>query len=556
VLGIVLSASLLSLSPAGDGQEPPPGLVLVKGGKTKIGSTPDEIEKIVLVREELRNAVAGETPQHVEEVRDFYLMPTEVTNEQYAEFVKATRAKPPRSWGVKALLTGQAAFLDEQGKAKQEAKAAGKPFEAKVFEPELWWEEHWKEAQWEIPPEEATFPVVFVNYAEAQRYARWAGLRLMTELEYQRAARGDSERVYPWGNEWDDKKYCQSLHIGKDLAAPVGSYPEGAVDGIFDLAGNVWEWTASPFNQFPGYKALRFQDKKKRPIECFAPFDPNQRVIVSGSFQMDKVGVRLTTRKNADRVQSTNALGFRCAASTVPGQDMAQWDIDQELKLSTLGHDSQLDPLHAFTLRRWTTTTGKVQVPGYAIVTGFEQILACPVESIRGSSPTDLAATTVKEGPAFVGFIEVPRPLVHPELDAGIYFVAWRGAGKLEVKEPEPKQGIYLGGQDQEAQPLTEIPGFVAEKDCYIFFSQDGVPQVAFEAPPVTAERMREYGSIKSEPFVPPDPKTLPKDAPPPTPIDTLRFTFAVASATSKAKGLIFDLPLKVAPGTYDSSWK
>jgi len=562
LLGIALASSLLSLAPFQDAKVVPPGLVLVKGGKTKIGTTVDDVEKMVLAKEELRNAVAGETPQFTLPIDDFYLMPTEVTNEQYAEFVKATKAKPPRSWGVKALQAGQAAFLEEQGKAKQEAKAAGKPFENKTFDAEAWWEANWKDAQWEIPASEFGHPVVFVNYADASAYARWAGLRLMTEFEFQRAARGDSARPYPWGDAWDDKKYCHSVHIGKDVPAAVGSYPEGAVDGIFDLAGNVWEWTASPFNAYPGYKAVKVK-AQKRVIECLAPFDPDQRVTLSGSFQMDKLGVRVTTRRPTDRDQSTNALGFRCAASVATeekasGYDMASWAIDRQLKLAVLG-DAELLPEQAQALRHWTTSEGKVKLAGYGVISGYEHVLGCGVKDVKALTTNDLSTLTEKGGPLFVGFIDVPRPLKQPEIDAGLYFVAWRAAGKLEAPKPEApekKEGMALGrSQDPDAVPLDQLPGFVAEKDCFLFYSADGTPQVALEAPPTVIGKY-EASSIRVEPFVAPDPKTLPKDAPPPVPLDTLRFRFVLQSASSKAKAVVFDLPLKVAPGAFDGSWK
>jgi formylglycine-generating enzyme required for sulfatase activity len=549
VLGIALSFPLALLA-APQAAATPPGLVVVKGGKTKFGSTEQEIEPLVLAHEELRHVLAAQTPQFTDDVEDFFLMPTEVTNEQYAEFVKATGAKPPRSWGQKALLAGQAAFADEIGKARQEAKAAGKPFEAKKFDPEKWWDDNWKDAEWEIPQAELAHPVVFISYAEAQRYSRWAGLRLMSEFEYQRAARADTARAYPWGDAWDDKKYCQSLHIGKDLAARVGTFPEGAANGIFDLSGNVWEWTASPFTAYPGHKTLKFK-AKKREIECLAPFDPNQRVIVSGSYQMDKIGVRVATRMNTDRSQSTSALGFRCAASTVPGQDAARWIIDQDLNLSVLGNEAELAPSLTATMRRWTSVPGTAGVQGYAVITGYEHVLACPRSELRAASPSELATITTKDGPLQIGILEVPLPMKGPELDAGVFFIAWRGAGKLpEVKVEKDKQGIAVQGQESGQHPLLEVPGFTPEKDCYLFYSADGTPQVALEAPPVLSEKMR-ASEIKVEPFVPPDPKTLPKDAPPPTPIDTLRVTLVVQSASSKSKGFVFDLPIKVAPDAY-----
>ncbi|MEQ1892241.1 MAG: SUMF1/EgtB/PvdO family nonheme iron enzyme [Planctomycetota bacterium] len=564
MLGIALASSLLALAPLQDGQTPPPGLVLVKGGKTKIGTTVDDVEKMVLAKEELRNAVAGETPQFPKDVESFYLMPTEVTNEQYSEFVKVTKAKPPHSWAPKKeLQAAQAAYLDEQGKLKQEAKAAGKPFDSKKWDAEAWWDANWKEQAWEIPAGEHGHPVTFVNYADASAYARWAGLRLMSEFEFQRAARGDSARAYPWGDNWDDKKFCHSVHIGKDVAAPVGSYPDGAVDGIFDLAGNVWEWTASPFNAFPGYKAIKVK-AQKRTIECLAPFDPDQRVTLSGSFQMDKLGVRVTTRRPTDRDQATNALGFRCAA-TVPsdkamaGFDMANWIISKELKLAVLG-DAELQPERALALRRWTTAEGKVKVASYAVISGYEHILGCPVKDVKALTTNDLSALTEKNGPLFVGFIDVPRPLKQPEIDAGIYYVAWRAAGKLDANkpaEPEKKQGIELRNllQDPAATPLDQIPGFVADKDCFVFYSADGTPQVALEAPPTVVGKY-EPSTLAVEPFVAPDPKTLPKDTPPPVPMDTVHFKFVLQSASSKAKAVWFDLPLKVAPGAFDSSWK
>lgn len=557
MLGIALLTSFLALSAP---QEAPPGLVLVKGGKTKVGSNADQIEKVILAREELRNTLVSQTPQHTVQVDDFYLMPTEVTNEQYAEYVTATKVKPPRSWGAKALLAGQAAFLEEQGKAKQEAKAAGQNFVTKIFDPELWWDENWKDVPWEIPQAELAHPVVFVNYADAQHYARWAGLRLMTEFEFQRAGRGDTGRDFPWGDDWDDKKYCQSLHIGKDQSVPVGSFPDGAVNGIYDLSGNVWEWTSSPYTEYPGYKPLRLNVKgQKRVIDCVAPFDPNQRVLVSGSYQVENFGVRIATRMNSDRNQSTSALGFRCAASYFDkkpniGADAASWIIADDLVMSTLG-DTQLAPPNSTILRKWTSKPGTAKVKGYAVITEYQHLLACPRENVRATTVNDLTTTTAKEAPIFIGFIDVPRPMEHPLLDAGSYFIAWRGAGKLPEAEEAEKQGIEFGGAQEEETPFHKVTGFNPDKDSFIFYSRDGRPQAAIEAPPIAIEKYHD-STIKIEPFVPPDPKKLPKDAPPPRQVDTLRFQIVVPSSVSTSKGVTFDLPIEVKMGTYDSSWK
>ncbi len=557
-----LLLALFALPPA---QEGPPGLVPVPGGKTRMGSKVEQVEPLIQAREDLAWSLAGETPQFTADVSDFFLMPTEVTNEQYAHFVRASGARPPRSWGEKALEAGRLAFLDQQGQRKQQARAAGELFEPQVFDPESWWQAHWKEARWDIPLDEMTRPVVYVTYADAQHYARWAGLRLMTEFEFARAARGDSERTYPWGDDWDDGRHCQSLHAGKDQSAPVGSYPEGAVNGIFDLAGNVWEWTSSPYDPFPGYKPFNVQvgtGSRRRVVEALAGFDAYQRVVVSGSFQMDRIGVRLTTRKDSERSQSTNALGFRCAASPTPGLDAARWILDQDIRRSALPREAEFAPALAFALRRWTTAASDVPVPGYAVISGYEHVLFCPVQTLPASSPGDLAKHTAQNGPLFLGFVDLPRPLVEPELDGGTYLVAWRGAGKLAPKESSEqrsaqpgREGFRLDRTRQEGSelPLDQVPGFDSAQDCYLFFSAEGVPQVALRAPEFTVERMRP-GTVAIEPAS--SAAQTPQPLEPGEPLDTLRFTIPIASVSQRSKAFVFDLSLRVKAGSFDASFR
>jgi formylglycine-generating enzyme required for sulfatase activity len=542
------------------GAEPPPappGLVLVKGGKTSIGTKVDDVEDLIRQHEEMKFALAAETPQFTLEVADFYLMPTEVTNEQYALFVRSTEGKPPCSWGTKALDQARAAFLEEQGKKKAEARQKGETFEAATFDPEAWWEKHWKEAPWEVPDKELALPVVYVNYADAQRYARWAGLRLMTEFEFTRAGRGDGDQPYPWGAKWDDKKYCHSLHLGKDQASPVGSYPEGAVNGIFDLCGNVWEWTSSPYDKFPGYKPVSVKIGK-RNVEGLGPFDPDMRVAVSGSFQMPSTAVRLSTRKGCDRTQSTNALGFRCAASVEPGRDAAEWIIAQDLKLSVLSRDARLAPGQSAALRQWTTAPSQVAVPGYAAIASYEHVLFCPVEKAPASTTVDLGKHTAEHGPLFLGFVDLVRPLKEPELDGGTYWVAWRGAAPLKgqpapAAKPKDSLRVTSPSSQETGVPFQELPGFDPNVDCYVFYDLEGSAQAVLPAPPVVAERVKPC-SLRVEPFVPPEKPE--KDAPPPVPLDTLRVTVFVLSATSNNKGFGFDLPIKLAPGAIGQDFR
>jgi len=186
----MLAAQLLAcLAPLflGGTEDAPPGLVLVPGGKTKIGITQEELKRLLSVdpnSEKYAGALAAETPQHEQFVESFYAMVTEVTNEQYEVFVRATGTKPPQTWGEAAIRAGAEQFQREQEQARGEATTQGLPIpEPAVFDPRVWWDANWAGAVWNVPAGDERRPVVFVDYGMAARYARWAGLRLFGEEE-------------------------------------------------------------------------------------------------------------------------------------------------------------------------------------------------------------------------------------------------------------------------------------------------------------------------------------------------------------------------------------
>jgi formylglycine-generating enzyme required for sulfatase activity len=146
------------------------------------------------------NFLMGDEKQSVH-VGAFYIDKYPVTNAEYAKFVEATGHPPPPNW-------------EETGGT--------------------------------YPPDMANHPVVFVNWFDAQGYAAWAGKRLLTEAEWEKAARGTEGRVYPWG-DWFDKVMCNASEAGIGGTMPVGKYsPFGdSPYGVCDMAGNVWEWTAT-----------------------------------------------------------------------------------------------------------------------------------------------------------------------------------------------------------------------------------------------------------------------------------------------------------------------
>jgi formylglycine-generating enzyme required for sulfatase activity len=172
-------------------------------------------------------------------------------------------------------------------------------------------------------PEFRDFPVVHVTWFDADAYCQWAGRRLPTEAEWERAARGDDLRNFPWGDELPNQYNANALNIVGDTMR-VGSYAEGASPfGILDLAGNVWEWAADRYR--PDYYARSPRENPAGPAaeEVFN----NLRVMRGGSFQDDGVFLRVSNRNalegpNAGAPtddparygRSSEKVGFRCVS--------------------------------------------------------------------------------------------------------------------------------------------------------------------------------------------------------------------------------------------------
>ncbi|GAA4882620.1 ergothioneine biosynthesis protein EgtB [Saccharopolyspora cebuensis] len=244
-------------------------------------------------------ALDNERPAHEVHVPEFFLDTAPVTNGRYLAFLDAGGYDDPRWWSAAGW------------EYRQRAGLVG---------PRFW--EHvdgrWMRRRfghWEpVPPGE---PVVHVSFHEAEAYAAWAGKRLPTEQEWEKAARFDPRSGrslrYPWG---DADPGPEHANLGQRHLRPaeVGAYPAGAAPcGAHQLIGDVWEWTASDFLPYPGFAAFPYREYS----EVF--FGSDHKVLRGGSFGTDAAACRGTFRNWDYPIRRQIFAGFRCART--PGAD-------------------------------------------------------------------------------------------------------------------------------------------------------------------------------------------------------------------------------------------
>ncbi|MBA3469118.1 MAG: SUMF1/EgtB/PvdO family nonheme iron enzyme [Herpetosiphonaceae bacterium] len=242
----------------------PAGMDYIPGGTWTLGVS-EEDSRAIAATYEFSDTVNYQ-PANVITTTEFYLDHTEVTNAAYAAFVSATNHPLPRN------------SFDPVGLA-------------------VWNDDG------TIPVTRTDHPVVNVTWADATAYCTWAGKRLPTEAEWERAARGDGGRLWPWGREWDTAKANTKESLLQTTTA-AGTYPAGAGPyGTLDLAGNVWEWTNSLNRPYP----YRADDGRESAT------DGGGRVLRGGSW-FDEQPASLSSLRNSllPNLANTN-VGFRCA---------------------------------------------------------------------------------------------------------------------------------------------------------------------------------------------------------------------------------------------------
>jgi len=154
-------------------------------------------------------------------------------------------------------------------------------------------------------PAHKDLPITQVIWADADLYCKWAGKRLPTEAEWEKAARGTDARIYPWGNTFDPALLNSAFNSDLQTRA-VGSFPAGASPyGAMDMAGNVWEWVADWFDDH--YYARSPHDNPK------GPEDGRQKVARGGGYGGTDAVMRTSQRRELYPDEYGGWLGFRCA---------------------------------------------------------------------------------------------------------------------------------------------------------------------------------------------------------------------------------------------------
>jgi iron(II)-dependent oxidoreductase len=231
-----------------------PGMVWVEGGEVEVGAASGGF------------AYDNERPRHVVELSPFWIDRTPVTNRTYAEYVEDAGAEPPMYWEP-----------DGEG----------------------WWVGAGIGGKRRLDPEQ---PVIHVSWHQADAFARWAGKRLPTELEWEAAAAGADR----------DHANLDQLAFG---CAPAGCYSEAPSDcGALQMLGDVWEWTSSDFIAYPGFRAFPYREYS----EAF--FGDRYKVLRGGAW---------ATRRNVARPSFRNwdlperrqiFAGLRCARDAEAGE--------------------------------------------------------------------------------------------------------------------------------------------------------------------------------------------------------------------------------------------
>ncbi|SHI30376.1 formylglycine-generating enzyme family protein [Aquimarina spongiae] len=328
------SKSLDLITKIPDGISIPDGMQWIPGGEFYQGAVDHDTI-----------AMNHEKPRHKVAIKGFFMDTVEVTNAQFKKFVEATGyitlAERPVNWEeLKLQLPPNTprphdSILQPGSLVFHKTKSSVTNFRNYA----QWW--NWTiGANWKHPsgPKSSiegkdNQPVVHIAFEDALAYCKWAKKRLPTEAEWEYAARGGIENdIFFWGNDhttltenantWTGEfPVYNDQKDGTEYLADVGSYPSNSY-GLYDMAGNVWEWTTDWYN-VDYYKEISQQDVTVNPKGASKPLNPSnpyatEKIIKGGSFLCSDTycaSYRSSARMNASPDSSTDHIGFRTVVS-------------------------------------------------------------------------------------------------------------------------------------------------------------------------------------------------------------------------------------------------
>lgn len=303
------------------------GMVWVEGGNYLMGGDNEQARE-------------DEYPEHPANIDGFWMDETEVTNAQFREFVDATRyittaEKEITREDILAQLPEGTVLPEDLDLSPFSLVFHSPPPADRAYSPQDWWSVV-KGANWQHPQGPDTNlegrenePVVHISWYDAMAYCKWKGKRLPTEAEWEYASRGGKEGgIYPWGNEpvstqmanyWQgDFPTNHVVEDGFERLAPVKSFPPNPL-GLYDMAGNVWEWCADWYRHdyYQAAKTTRTVKNPLGPTDSFDPMEPSvpKKVVRGGSFLCNDSycsGYRVAARMKSSPDTGLEHTGCRC----------------------------------------------------------------------------------------------------------------------------------------------------------------------------------------------------------------------------------------------------
>ena len=279
------SAALLQLCAncsAQDKKPAPTGMVLIPGGTVTLGIDSADIPHFQSVFQiDHAELFADEVPKHTVTLQPFYLDKFPVTNAQFFAFTQAVPQWQPAN--VPASLR-QGNYL-----------------------------KHWISGQ--VPKNLENHPVVNIAWFDANAYCQWRGKHLPIEAEWEHAARGGANGLFPWGSAPADSSRANFSASGFGTTTEVGKYaPNGY--GLYDMAGNVWQFTAdrwAPYSSEPVKQPKADKNSYSDEPELFSPV--TRRVIRGGSWGGAPINMWVEYRDSHPNDGAQPFVGFRCAKS-------------------------------------------------------------------------------------------------------------------------------------------------------------------------------------------------------------------------------------------------